>query len=51
MKKLYPTVFHLSALDHEVIMVSAGKIGWQVALNPQALMDLVRGKAADIIAG
>ena len=51
MKKLYPTVFHLSALDHEVIMVSAGKIGWQVALAPQALMDLVRGKAADIIVG
>ena len=51
MKKLYPTVFHASALDHDIIMVSAGKIGWQVALNPQALMDLVRGKAADIIAG
>ena len=51
MKKLYPTVFHASALEQEVIMVSAGKIGWQVALSPQALMDLVRGKAADIIAG
>ena len=51
MKKLYPTVFHASALEHEIIMVSAGKIGWQVALAPQALMDLVRGKAADIIAG
>ena len=51
MKKLYPTVFHVSALDQEVIMVSAGKIGWQVALAPQALMDLVRGKSADIIAG
>ena len=51
MKKLYPTVFHVSALDQEVIMVSAGKIGWQVALAPQALMDLTRGKAADIIAG
>ena len=51
MKKLYPTVFHASALEQEVIMVSAGKIGWQVALAPQALMDLVRGKAADIVAG
>ena len=51
MKKLYPTVFHVSALDHDIIMVSAGKIGWQVALAPQALMDLVRGKAADIIVG
>ena len=51
MKKLYPTVFHVSALDQEVIMVSAGKIGWQVALAPQTLMDLTRGKAADIIAG
>ena len=51
MKKRYPTVFHASALEQEVIMVSAGKIGWQVALSPQALMDLVRGKAADIIAG
>ena len=51
MKKLYPTVFHASALDHDIIMVSAGKIGWQVALAPQALMDLTRGKAADIIVG
>ena len=51
MKKRYPTVFHASALEQAVIMVSAGKIGWQVALSPRALMDLVEGTAADIIAG
>lgn len=49
MKKLFPTVFHQTCLDHETICVSAGKVGFQVEVRPQDLMDLVRGKTADII--
>ena len=49
MKKLFPTVFHETALDGEIIMVSAGKIGYQVACNPADLIALVRGKTADVV--
>ena len=51
MKKQYPTVFHQTALDYETIYISAGKIGAQVELAPQALLDLLRAAAADIIVG
>ena len=50
MKKQYATVYHESALDQASIIVSAGKIGAQVELSPQALASLTRGKFADIIA-
>ena len=49
MKKLFPTVFHESCLTLETMMVSAGKIGYQVEAKPGDLMDLVRAKAADLI--
>ena len=49
MKKLFPTVFHETALDGEIIMVSAGKIGYQVACRPADLIALVRGKTADVV--
>ena len=49
MKKLFPTVFHETALDGEIIMVSAGKIGYQVACNPADLIALVRAKTADVV--
>lgn len=49
MKKAFATIFHSSALSQEAIAVSAGKIGAQVMLQPQALCDLVRGSFADII--
>ena len=49
MKKLFPTVFHESCLGQETIMVSAGKIGYQVEVKPGDLLDLVRAKNADII--
>ena len=48
MKKQYPTVFHETVEIIDTIMVSAGKIGAQVELEPQALMELVGGIAADI---
>ena len=49
MKKLFPTVFHESCLELETMMVSAGKIGFQVEAKPGDLMALVRAKTADLI--
>ena len=49
MKKLFPTVIDASAENLETMIVSAGKIGYQVELSPQDLAALVRAKFADII--
>ena len=48
MKKRYHTVFHETAEIVDTIMVSAGKIGYQVELAPQSLMELVGGQLADL---
>lgn len=50
MKKPFPTVFHRSALDQETILVSAGKIGFQVEVRPGDLIALVGAKAEDVVA-
>ena len=50
MKKLYPTVFHETALNYDTIYISAGRIGAQVEVAPQALIDLLGAETADIIA-
>ena len=49
MKKQLPTVFHETALLYDTICVSAGKIGAQVECSPQALIDLLQAKTADVI--
>ena len=49
MKKLFPTVIDKTAEDLETMIVSAGKIGYQVELAPHDLAALVRAKFADII--
>lgn len=49
MKKQYPTVFHQTVLDYETVYISGGRIGAQVELAPQALLDLLRAETADII--
>ena len=49
MKKQFRTVFASQALAQETILVSAGKIGYQVELAPHDLAALVRAKFADII--
>ena len=49
MKKQFPTVFHQSCLDQDTIYVSAGKIGFQVEVAPQAILNLVRATTADVI--
>lgn len=50
MKKQYPTVFHETAAGLDTVIVSAGRIGFQVELVPADLIGLVRGAYADIIA-
>lgn len=48
MKKQYPTVFHETAAGLDTVIVSAGRIGFQVELAPADLIGLVRGAYADI---
>ena len=48
MKKQYPTFFHSSMEEQETVLVSAGKIGWQIELKPDELMKLTRGRTADL---
>lgn len=48
MKKAFPTVFDQTAAEQETIMVSAGKIGWQIETAPGELIALVRGKTAPL---
>lgn len=48
MKKLYPTVFHETAAGLDTVIVSAGRIGFQIELAPADLIGLVRGAYADI---
>lgn len=50
MKKQYLTVFHETAAGLDTVIVSAGRIGFQVELAPADLIGLVRGAYADIIA-
>ena len=47
-KKQFPTVFHETAEILDTICVSAGKIGYQVEVNPADLMALVGAKTADL---
>ena len=49
MKKLFPTVFDATAEDLPNMIVSAGKIGYQVECDPKALLTLLRAGTADII--
>lgn len=49
MKKKYKTVFHITALSIPRIIVSAGKIGYQIDLEPAKLIELTDGICADII--
>ena len=48
MKKTFPTFFHQSALDFEVIFVSAGVRGLQLKINPQDLISYVKAAVADL---
>lgn len=49
MKKQYKTFYHESCRNFDTIMVSAGKIGYQIELDPQDLVKLSRGEFADLV--
>lgn len=49
MKKLFPTVFHLSALQFDTVMVSGGRIGCQIEAPPDTLLSLIQGKTAELL--
>lgn len=49
MKKPYPVTFHITAESIPRIIVSAGKIGYQIDLEPYDLLRLTNGATADIV--
>ena len=48
MKKAYRTTYHETAKEQPVIMVSAGKIGAQIACAPDDLVRITDGQYADV---
>ncbi|MCC0648657.1 Cys-tRNA(Pro) deacylase [Clostridioides sp. ZZV15-6598] len=49
MKKLYKTFVNESAKQLDTIIVSAGKIGYQIELSPLDLQELIKVEFADVI--
>lgn len=49
MKKQYKTYYNESAKNQKTIMVSAGKIGYQIEICPDDLIKLTRGIYADLV--
>ncbi|HEY4544787.1 MAG TPA: Cys-tRNA(Pro) deacylase [Tissierellaceae bacterium] len=49
MKKKYKTFIQEDCLNHEKIVVSGGKIGSQIKINPKDLIKVVNAKTVDII--
>lgn len=50
MKKLFPTVIQESAKEFDEIIISGGKIGMQILLNPLDLANVTHAQFDDIIA-
>lgn len=48
MKKAYDTVFDESALAHDTIVISGGRIGSSLRINPEALIKVTGAKAEAI---
>lgn len=51
MKKLFKTVIHSSALEFGTIIFSAGKIGYQVEVEPKELEKVIPFEVADVVIG
>ncbi len=49
MKKQFPTFVHESAKEFENIIISGGRLGTQIFLNPGDLLEVTSGKYADLI--
>lgn len=48
MKKLYPTVIDESAKNFDEIIISGGKLGMQIIVNPLDLAKVVNGRFAEV---
>ncbi len=49
MKKPFPTWIHESALGQETVFVSAGKVGFQIEIGPEALAETAGCRFADLV--
>lgn len=48
MKKHFPTYFHITAKEHDVIYVSAGVRGLQIEISPSDLINFVRAEVSNV---
>ena len=49
MKKQFRTFFHQTANGFETIMFSAGKIGYQVEVSPEAIRKILKYETCDLV--
>ena len=49
MKKQFPTFIHETAILYDTVFVSAGKVGFQIELKPEDLIEVAGCKISDII--
>ncbi len=49
MKKHFATFIHVTARDYDKVFVSAGKVGFQIELSPDDLINVADCSVADII--
>lgn len=49
MKKDYPTIIHESAIKYERIIISGGRIGSQIIVNPNDLIKVTNARYEDIV--
>jgi len=49
MKKPFPTAIHISASDFDSIIVSGGRVGLQMELPVNALLEMTAGSLADLV--
>ena len=48
MKKLFPTYIDESAQALDLMYVSAGLVGYQIAIKPSDLLKMTKGKIMDL---
>ena len=51
MKKKFPTFIHETVSGYDKVFVSAGKVGYQIELDPKDLLLAVDCKLADLVSG
>lgn len=49
MKKLFKTIIQESAKEHKEIIISGGKLGLQILLNPEDLIAIINAEYGDVI--